>query len=458
MAGGASIARANSDNAATAITNAQQLYQGLRVQAVAAGCPDTALPTSFTIDYYDETVNAAASLDDANRPTLVVNRGLIDFDGLDAYYSQARDESQRTRAFRVMLNKVRNPAGTLRITQEWSDWSAVGELPWSWAGSFRSRLAFALAHEIGHHCKGHTGLVHDSEASFLVYRADHTVEARMHAAVRYPQHPNDTDAARMRTMEREADGFAVELLEASHEALNLDFDSLFSAPAELAILDAAAGRCAPGTDANQWTHPVGPDRFEDIVTRLGRSHLLAQIANIAFLERIDHMILCLARDRHPLDLFQTMVDTGSPVCLAAPDLPTLTSLMQLGAGSTAVARLTVEVHGSSARPVVASGQLASLDFGGSAFLKGLKPLGIDNAFSRPIRPRTQYRITFTSADAASSFRVLLDDHEVATGRIDSAGHVVRLSQKGNLASRIRDQSLLLSVPGQGKPASARPEP
>jgi hypothetical protein len=267
---GSSIAAAQPSPELLALLRRQtdETYAEIKARAVAAGC-------SILLPDRPEHVNsnrlsASATLV-AGRVQVRVSTGEVTWLALAGNLAERRNDDHWKKLFGAMASLTSHRIEAPAQLPIWAEFEAERWGAWRWG--FQTRMAFVLAHELGHACLGHLGPstapgTDCDPATLGLTQCRNTNQCR----------------------EAKADEWAVKLIKNSAKQLGVSAEGLLSALMELALIDAASGRTTLEQD-DQQTHPVSFCRYSLLSEELDISRLRDD-----YLERISSIIFCIERD------------------------------------------------------------------------------------------------------------------------------------------------------------------
>ncbi len=245
-----------------------ETYAELKARAVAAGCV-AALPEKPE-HTNSNRLSASATLV-AGKVQLRVSLGEETWLALAGNLAERRNDAYWNKLFGAMASLTSHRIEATAQLPIWAEFEAERWGAWRWG--FQTRMAFVLAHELGHACLGHLG---PSAAP----------GADCDPATLGLTQCRNTNQCR----EAKADEWAVNLIKNSAKQLGVSAEGLLSALMELALMDAASGRTTLEQD-DQLTHPVSFCRYSLLSEELEMSALRDN-----YLERVSSIIFCIERD------------------------------------------------------------------------------------------------------------------------------------------------------------------
>lgn len=239
-----------------------QVYEALR-KKVAPTC-QVQLPLKLTRS--DSPARLASASMPAGKVQIVVTAGEELWLALAAYFGEKRSQSSWNRLLEAMASlSDQAVAGPTKLPI----WKMLTDEEWAgWKGGFRARIAFVLAHELGHACLGHLNNLTPAvceDRKIGIY----------------------TCLGGARCREADADEWAISQLKQLAKDQGLSLESVIGGLMELAIFDATMGRIAGRPDASA-THPVSVCRYNLLAAQLK----LSSVADI-YLNRLSSINGCL---------------------------------------------------------------------------------------------------------------------------------------------------------------------
>lgn len=267
---GSSLAAAQPSAALLAMLRRQtdETYAEIKARAIASGCQ---APLPDKPEHINSNRLSASATLVAGRVQVRVSTGEETWLALAGNLAERRSDDHWKKLFGAMAMLTSRRVEAPTQLPVWADFEAERWGAWRWG--FQTRMAFVLAHEVGHACLGHL-------ASGPATGAD------CDPATLGLTQCRSTNQCR----EAKADEWAVNLIKKSAKQLGVSAEGLLSALMELALLDAASGRTTLEQDDEQ-THPVSFCRYSLLSEELDIRSLQDD-----YLERISSIIFCIERD------------------------------------------------------------------------------------------------------------------------------------------------------------------
>lgn len=418
------------------------VYRSLRQRIPKGECTKGIMPEDIIIDYNRNEVNAWAAFrkkggSKPEEPTITINTGLLDVTALISFYSLG-ELIQRFDALRVLVEKSNSPKGSIRGHPLWITFRDNSP-PSNWSIALRSRLAIILAHELGHHCLGHTRdqrLIRN-DTLLLTTLEDGTEEelapgvplSETNRAENGPASFRANEPCALppsasqqledeRQIEQEADDWAVKQVVKNIGWLSLSFEPLYSMIAELAILDAAGGR-ASSDGQKQYTHQVGQCRLDMLSDKLIEVYTKSPIKPaIPYLDTVRILLDCIERRPNHKETFESMVSKNSTLC---PRSALALAQSMPGVVTPAGAGLPIEVVTSGAQVVPFLRRATDPASRVYAMQRKQSTYNARQIWTGTVEKDAQIVLSFSPAERNSTFIASVADSVVSRGVVDATG-------------------------------------
>lgn len=420
------------------LTNA--MYQ--KLLTLADKCEKNKLPSR--IEIVDSPYPLAqADLDSAHSPRITVTQGLIDRDVLLALYSV----NQNPAGFEVIAESASDPPKSLRDMNEWKAWSQRPATPIGWRERFESRVAFALAHELAHHCLGHVAKLNgvDARVKLKLTSGDEVDDWEPRVMLSHADYsaPDTDDKKARRALEEAADTWAVKLLLSNTLQWHLELEAMGSAAGEIALVDAIHGFKTYRDPFAQWAHPMGRDRFEEVYRQLMPTILMQSSFgyHYRYFGLVKKMIDCIEPAKDKVRTYRSFINHDPDLpCVADPLIAQVDikrTLLQPPIRKTGA--------GQSVTIVMARGVVPTIRRAGTS--RALARVGLVEArvgenvkWQIDVDQVGSYKLKFQKIPASGDLSILLDGEVAVKGHFengslvrDEGEPIARLSAKNELS-------------------------
>lgn len=365
----------------------EETYAELK-KLVPPGSCVVSLPDKPTL-VANNKLGAAATLT-GGKVQVLVSTGEVTWLALASNLADRRSAVHWNKLFGSMASLTSGTFDSPAKLPAWSDFEAES---WgAWRAGFQTRMAFVLAHELGHACLGHLAAPDASTGT------DCDPVSLGIAKCLSPR----------QCREAKADQWAVGLIKKNAKHLGVPAEGLAAALMEIAIMDAASGRIALETD-DDATHPVSVCRYQLIQNELGLEDL-----DDDYLARISSIVGCLEISPAVAQKqLMRMGASGKAICV-------------LSNPASAIARRTAVGFGSGTQDL----QLVKNSL-------GVELYGDFEKFLKQAKPETKDRVSLSAA------KIYVGEEEFPLGAMNDA-------QKNAWLKTLRGQPTLMVPTGLQK--------